>query len=155
MDQFELAVLSYICSPPERFASPQFDIPYEDLKGGSCPDFVAIDFGDSTIYVVEVTQAAETKPVLQRIAEREKRWFGPLRNHFKNLNPLFKDWDLHVTLFVRGEEAEPARRAVTQLGDESVISLDKVMFSWRWDWNKGRPSNPLRDPEKPRRVTTA
>jgi hypothetical protein len=155
MDQFELAVLSYICGPAERFVSPQFDIAYENSKGGSCPDFVVIDFAESTIYVVEVTQASDTKPVLQRIAGREKRWFGPLRNHFQKLNPLFKDWDLHVTLFVRGEEAEPARRAVTQFPDVSVITLDNVVFSWRWDWKDRHPSNPLRNPEKPRPVTTA
>jgi hypothetical protein len=151
MDLFEQAVLHYLCGPPERFVSAQFNIPYECFQGGSCPDFVVIDYRDKTIYVVEVTQSADTKAVMQRVANRETRWLGPLRNHFQNLSPLFKDWGFHVSVFVRGEEAEAAQRAVEQVAEVSVISLDNVVFSWRWDWKGRRPSNPLRDPGKPPR----
>jgi len=148
MDLFEEAALAYLCGPAQRFVNAQFNIPYEGFKGGSCPDFVAVDFSDNTVYVVEVTQSADTKAVLERVANREGRWLVPLRNHFRNLNSLFKDWDLHVIVFVRDEVAKATERAVEQFADVSVISLDKVMFPWRWDWKKGPPSNPLRAPEK-------
>ena len=148
MDLFEEAVLDYLCGSAQRFVNAQFNIPYESFKGGSCPDFVVVDFSDNTIYVVEVTQSADTKAVLERVANREGRWLVPLRNHFRNLNPLFKAWDFHVSVFVRGEVAEAAERVVEQFADVSVISLDKVVFSWRWDWKKGGPSNPLRTPGK-------
>jgi|SRR5882724_2366695 len=148
MDLFEEAALAYLCGPAQRLVNAQFNIPYEGFKGGSCPDFVVVDFSDNTIYVVEVTQSADTKVILERVANREGRWIGPLRNHFQNLNPFFKDWDFHVSVFVRGEVAKATERVVENFPDVSVISLDKVMFPWRWDWKKGPPSNPLRAPEK-------
>jgi len=85
---------------------------------------------------------------LERVDNREGRWLVPFRNHFRNLNSLFKDWDLHVIVFVRDEVAKATERAVEQFGDVSVISLEKVVFSWRWDWKKRGPSKPLRAPEK-------
>ena len=80
-------------------------------------------------------------------------WATYCRNHFQNLNPVFKDWDFHVTVFVRGEVADATERVVENFPDVSVISLDKVMFPWRWDSTKGPPSNPLRAPEKLRSST--
>ena len=73
MDQFEQAVFLYCCGPPERFVNAQFTIPYDGFSGGSCPDFLVVDFADKTIYIVEVTSAADTKGVHQRVQEREKR----------------------------------------------------------------------------------
>lgn len=97
---------------------------------------------------MEVTQSAHTKAILDRVADKERRWIGPLRNHFQKLNLLFKDWNFHLRVFVRSEVAEATERIVEKFADVSVLSLDKIMFSWRWDWKKGRASNPLRAPGK-------
>ncbi len=156
MDHMEEAVLSYLCGRPERFVNPQFTIPYADLKGGSCPDFVVLDFVDTTVYVAEVTIASESKGVMRRVAERATRWFEPLRSHFGKLNPIFANWDYHVTLFLRQEEVEKARAAAAAFPDVSIISLDDIVFSWRWKWQvDGVPDNPLRHPTKGARVHAA
>ncbi len=155
MDLFEEAVLAYLCGPAQRFVNAQFNIPYEGFKGGSCPDFVVVDFSENTVYVVEVTQSADTKAILERVANRDGRWIGPLKTHFQNLNLLFNDWDFHISLFVRGEVVEATERLVEKFADVSVISLDEVMFSWRWDWRKGGPSNPLRVPGKAQSLSGA
>lgn len=152
MDQFEEAVLNYLCGPPERFVNPQFSIPYADFKGGSCPDFVALDFRDQTVYVVEVTSAGDSKAIRGKIVERNTRWFSPLREHLNRLGPIFHDWDYHVSLFVRDEEWENAKKKLQDLPDVSVISLKKVVFSWDWDWQGSRPDNPLREAGKLHRV---
>lgn len=152
MDQFEEAVLSYLCGPPERFVNAQFTIPNVGFKGGSCPDFVVLDFSDRTVYVVEVTSASDTKNLYGKICERETRWLFPLREHFTNLNQIFSEWDYHVTVCVRKEEYGALRNKLREVRDVSVISLDKVVFSWEWDWQGSRPSNPLREPEKIARV---
>ncbi len=154
MDQFEEAVLKYLCGPPERFVSAQFNIPYDGFKGGSCPDFLVLDFGDATVYVVEITSAADTKNVQGRIAERKTRWLSPLREHFSKLSPIFSEWDYHVTVFVRDEELQNAQKRLSDQPDVSVISLDRVVFSWRWEWRGSRPSNPLREPDKAAKVHT-
>ncbi|HNK15932.1 MAG TPA: hypothetical protein PLZ20_15285 [Nitrospira sp.] len=148
MDQFEEAVLNYLCGPPERFVSVQFTIPHSDSDGGSCPDFLVLDYSDSTVYVVEVTAAADSKGVQGRIIERETRWLSPLRRHFNKLSSTFLTWDYHVTVFVRDEEFAIAQKRLSDFRDVSVIPLGKVVFSWQWDWQGSRPSNPLREPGK-------
>ena len=153
MDQYEQAVQEYICGRPERFLNAQFTIRYDGLRGGSCPDFVVLDFADKTVYVVEVTAAADSKGIIGRIREKKLRWFDPLRNQLGQLNQVFADWDYHVTLFVREEEVEAAKQAVAEFTDVSVISLKAAVFSWNWDWQADKhPINTLRDPTKHERV---
>ena len=133
MEKFEESVLDYICGRPERFVNAQCEIPYDGFRGGSCPDFVVIDFADRTFYVVEVTVAAAVKRLVERVREREKRWLSPLREHFGRLAPIFREpsWEFHVTIFVRSEELKPARQTFAGDGDVSVLSLDETVFSWR------------------------
>jgi hypothetical protein len=146
MDQYEQAVLNYICGRPERFVNVQFKIPYDGFRGGSCPDFVVLDFKDNTVYVVEVTAAADARGLIGRVREKATRWFDPLREHFTKLNEEFARWHYRVTLFVRDEEVEGARRAVAEFPDVSVILLKDSLFSWNWDWQRdmGLPINRLR-----------
>jgi hypothetical protein len=155
VEKFEEDVLEYICGRPDRFVSTQFEIPYDGFSGGSCPDFVVVDFGDHTIYVVEVTVAADVRCLGGRVRERETRWFGPLRAHLQRLSPIFAEsiWDHHVSVFVREEQLTPARRMFETDGDVSILSLDGTVFSWRWDWREGIPMNPLREPGKERRTS--
>lgn len=151
MDQYEQAVLDYVCGCPDRFVNLQFTIPYADSNGGSCPDFVALDFADKTVYVVEVTAAADTKSIIKRIRERETRWLNPLRSHFGKLNSTFKQWEYHVTIFVRDDnEVNAVQRITKELSDVSVLSIQKALFSWKWEWNvdSGVPTNALREPGK-------
>lgn len=152
MDQYEQAVLDYLCNRPERFVNAQFTIPNAGLTGGCCPDFLALDFADKTVYVVEVTTAANTNDLLGRVRERETRWLTPLRAHFTGLNEVFAGWDFHVTLFIRDEQLRTVKQAIDEFPDVSVISLKAVVFSWNWDWQREPmlPTNPLREPAKQR-----
>ena len=154
MDQYEQAVMEYISGPSDRFLNAQFTIPYDGTTGGSCPDFVALDFSDTTAYVIEVTTTADCKGLVGRVRERETRWFTPLKRRLQTLIPPLRKWDLHVTLFVRDEQLETAKRAVSEFPDVSVISLSKALFSWNWDWQAetGSPRNPLRSENKLGRV---
>lgn len=154
MDLYEQAVLDYLCGRPHRFVNAQFNIPYDGFHGGSCPDFVVLDFSDTTAYVVEVTAAADGKGIMGRLHERRVRWFDPLREHLLKLNPAFAGWDLHATVFVREEQAERLVQAVRDFADISVISLAKVLFSWNWDWDgdTGLPTNELRNLTKRERI---
>jgi hypothetical protein len=155
MEKFEESVLDYICGRPERFVNAHCEIPYDGFRGGSCPDFVVIDFADRTIFVVEVTVASAVKRLVGRVRERETRWLTPLREHFGGLATIFgkPSWEFHVTIFVRSEQLEPARQMFADDRDVSVLSLDETVFSWRWNWGAGIPANPLRAPGKERRAS--
>jgi hypothetical protein len=154
MDQYEQAVMEYICARPDRFLNAQFEIPYNGVAGGSRPDFLALDFSDTTAYVVEVTAAADSKGLIGRVRERETRWFAPLRRLLCGLTPPLRGWDLHVTLFVRDEQVVNAERALREFADVSVIALSRALFSWNWDWqaDTGTPRNVLRGGNKLGRV---
>jgi hypothetical protein len=133
--------------------NPQFTIPYDGFRGGSCLDFLVLDFADTTAYVVEVSATADSKGLVGRVRERETRWFSPLKDHLTGLNPGFSTWDLHVTLIVRDEQVTSVERAVQSFPNVSGISLAKVVFSWNWDWQADKlPTNPLRSPNKGGRV---
>jgi hypothetical protein len=144
-----MAVLDYICARPDRFVNAQFNIPWDGACGGSCPDFLVLNFRDKTAYIVEVTTGSGTGTTMSRVRERETRWISPVREHLRKLNSELANWDVHVTLFVRDEQVEPAKRAVESFRNVSVIPLSRALFSWNWDWQSdGLPNNELRDPER-------
>jgi hypothetical protein len=152
-DQYEHAVLDYLCARPDRFVNWQFTIPFNGFNGGSCPDFLVLDFAGNTVYVVEVSTTFDCAELVHRAREKETRWFGSLKDHLKKLNPVFANWDLHVTLFVRDEEVSRTSLAVQEFLDVSVISLTKVVFGWNWNWQPDNfPINTLRDANKSGRV---
>jgi hypothetical protein len=153
VDQYEQAVLDYICGRADRFLNWQFAIPYDGEGGGSCPDFLVLDFRETTAYVVEVTGTADCRGLIGRVRERETRWLSAIKKQLRGLNPSLVGWDLHVTLFVRDEQVVNAERAVQQFQDVSVIPLSKALFSWNWDWQaNGSPINTLRHAAKTGRV---
>ena len=144
MDVFEEAVLSYATAPRTRFASPQFEIPWSGLDGGSCPDFVVLDFADITVYVIEVSAAARVGHLMEKLSSRQTRWLAPLRRHFSEAIPALNAWDYHVTAFVRDELVSASRTKAAEWPDVSIISLDKVVLPWHWAWDGQRAINPLR-----------
>ena len=143
MEYFETAVLAYLTAAPNRFVSPQFALPSKDGQGGSCPDFVVLDFGVSTIYVVEVTTSADPRNLLSRIREKDKRYLTPLRDHMSSISESFAGWKYHLTLFVRDDVCRQIQEAVGNESDVFVVSLEKVVFPWRWDWQEGSAVNRL------------
>ena len=143
MEYFETAVLAYLTAPGNRFVSPQFALPFKDGEGGSCPDFVVLDFGVSTVYVVEVTTSSNPRNLLSRVREKDKRWLTPLRHHMSSIAESFNGWKYRLTLFVRDEVCRQIEEAVRNEPDVFVVSLDKVVFDWRWDWQEGRAVNRL------------
>lgn len=144
MDIYETAVLDYCCAPPGRFVSPQFHIARDAGTGGSQPDFVVLDFRRSTVYVVEVTSSSTSKTILARVAERESRWLKPLRATLTDMHKPLGEWPFHVTLFVREEICSSVTAKLEDVDGVSVISLDRVMFPWRWKWlSSDVPENPL------------
>jgi|SRR3990172_11749525 len=143
MDIYEAAVLDYCSAQPGRFVAPQFYVAWEKGMGGSQPDFVVLDFNAQTVYVVEVTSASSARSILSRVAERETRWLAPMRKSLTQLHKPLTNWKFHVTLFLREEISSSVRTKLTGVADVSVISLDTVMFPWRWEWHGDVPANPL------------
>lgn len=144
MDRYEEAVMDYITGSGQRFVNPQFSIPYKDGQGGSLPDYVVIDYEDKTIYVVEVTKAWDTSTLLERVEQRESRWFLPLKGHLEGLSNEFCNWELRVTLFVRKDRNEYVRNKIANQDDVAVFSIEDISFPYSWEWEGNEPKNPLK-----------
>ena len=148
MDLSEAAVLDYCSAQPGRFVAPQFYIAWAkgtDSKGtgGSQPDFVVLDFPEETVYVIEVTSASSARSILTRVAERETRWLVPMRESLGKMHPPIMRWKFHVTLFLREEICSSVRTKLSDVAGVSVISLDTIVFPWRWEWRGEVPVTPL------------
>lgn len=144
MDIFEEAVLAYISATPGRFVKHQYSLAYRDGVGGSCPDFVVIDYIKETIYVVEVTARSNPSNVLSRVRERETRWFTPLKKEMSQWSESFAYWRYRVTLFVRGDVSMSLIKEINKdMNDVSVKLINDVIFPWSWVWNDQQVENSL------------
>lgn len=143
MDRYEEAVLDYITGDRNRFISPQFHVPYEMKQGGSYPDFLVIDYGKKTIYVVEVTSSSNISALISRVEQRESRWLEPIKRHLSGINKEFESWPYRVTIFVREENLELANKKMMSYKNVSVRTIESASFPYKWQWNGEEPINPL------------
>ena len=147
MELFEEAVLAYLAGPPQRFVQPQFSLAYKGMPGGSYPDFVTLDYKERVAYVDEVSAAYQIGGLIERVRDRGQRWYIPLRSHLEDLDSSFSSWKLRTTVFVREDRKKVAVEALQSASDVTVIALDNIMRSWKWNWEGQIPVNPLnRDP---------
>ncbi len=143
MDRYEEAVLDYITADRNRFISPQFHVPYEMQQGGSDPDFLVIDYRKKTIYVVEVTSSSNISGLIAKVEQRESRWLEPIKRHLSGINKEFEQWPYRVTIFVREENLELAKKKMKLYKDVSVRTIESSTFPYKWQWNGEEPINPL------------
>jgi len=126
MDIYEEAVLNYITSNNSRFVNPQFNIEWDSKNkiGGTLPDFVVMDFSNKTIYIIEVTKAYDIAKLLSKVEQRQTGWIEPIK---KLLDNSFRNWQYHVTLFLRDDRVGYAKRKIEDYKSQvSIISLKKI-----------------------------
>lgn len=146
MDRFEEAVMEYITADPNCLFKSQMHLPYnkENGVGGSLPDFVALNFKDKCIYIVEVTTAADAKGIIQKISERDKCWYKAIQEYDAEWVTLTKNWNYRVCLFVRDQLVNKVTSRLESCEDVSVKSLNEIMNPWEWNWVQvDRPKNTL------------
>jgi hypothetical protein len=82
----EQVIAIFLTQGGKVFIAPSYNIqPIAGSKSSlwSCPDFVALDFGEREVVVVEVSTASDAGSIIKKVTDREKQWFGPLRAQFK------------------------------------------------------------------------
>ncbi|MEI2743456.1 MAG: hypothetical protein V9G63_13680 [Candidatus Competibacter sp.] len=144
MDRYEEAVLEYITADTYRFANWQFDLPYQNQEGGSCPDFVVLDYREKSVYAVEVTMAWNIKGLIEKLVDRKRYWINPIKNHLIGINSQFQDWEYRVTVFVREGNDLLIGQKFKNCADIAVKTIEKISFPYSWTWNGNVPCNPLR-----------
>lgn len=115
-------------------------------EGGACPDFVALDLQRREVVVVEITSASNVQPILNRVAERQARWFSPILRHLTKLGILGEGWQRPRFLgFIRYQNYELAKRRSAAMDDVAFYPIEAATFAWEYWDDRMRDGLPDRD----------
>ena len=134
----EADIATYLTADGQVFLAPQYQVAFDpELKeGGSCPDFVALDFRAREILIVEVTTATDwRRTLLENVRQRQTRWYSPVRRRMQELGILDNSWKgIRFLGFVREENLEKVRAAFASEHDVTFYAIEKATFLWQyWD----------------------
>jgi hypothetical protein len=144
---FEPLIERFLTVGGRVFVTPQYEIKYnkEHDEGGSCPDFLALDFDRSELLVVEITGGSSVKEFGERIVNREKRWFSPIRRQFVETGLVGKGWTIRFLGFVRGNNPDNVSKLEAQFDGASDVSfypIESALLAheyWETRANTGLP----------------
>ncbi|BCK75734.1 hypothetical protein AA0242T_1789 [Acetobacter aceti NRIC 0242] len=138
MSDSESNVATYLTLDGKVFIAPQFAIAYDEKlqDGGTCPDFVALDLPKKEVIIVEVSEAANISGLIDRIKDRQNRWYNPARRVLTQNHVIDESW--HEPRFlgvVRKDVLDRARQIFSDHPDVAFISVEQVAFPWEY-WNQ-------------------
>lgn len=137
MIEAEQAVATYLTLDGHVFIAPQYNIAYDKTldEGGCVPDFVAIDLKLREIVIVEVSVAADMKPLIRRIEKRQTRWYGPVERRLKKIFAVDGDWKSPRFIgFVRAANVALMQKRFFGDGDVAFKAIEETSHSWNyWD----------------------
>ncbi len=140
----EQLIETFLTRGGKVFIAPQYSITAIDNdREWSCPDFVALDFENREVVVIEVTSGADIGPITRKAKDREKQWFTPLRHKLKS-HGIADGWSLRFLGFVRRESIMKARSAMAGHDNVSFFPIEDAAFPWKyWDSriNNGLPKS--------------
>lgn len=132
MELYEHIVMAYLTKDPYVFVSPQYSI-RKDGHEWSCPDFVALNFKEKRVVVVEVSTAYDTKSLHEKVEKRESQWISPLREQLIDLKVIDEKWTFEVQVFIRKDAA----RHFVYDGKSGVKITILEELGPPWDWDRG------------------
>ena len=131
MELYEHLVMWFLTTSGDVFLAPQYSIAGDDGREWSCPDFVALDFHEKIVWVVEVSTSYDHVTLRAKIAAREKQWNERLRGQLERLG-VAAGWKTRVLAFVRNDAATKLSALFAQNVDVTVACLDSLGAPWTW-----------------------
>jgi hypothetical protein len=140
MDEIESLIQGFLTQGGSVFVSAQFNVAWdaEARNGGSCPDFVALDFEKKQPVVVEVTRAHDLGKLFENIRSRDSRWYQPIGKHLAAIGAITPEWHSPRFLgFIREPRLTYARNAFASEADVSFCSIEEAVLDYAyWDARK-------------------
>jgi Holliday junction resolvase-like predicted endonuclease len=132
MELYEHIVMAYLTKDPFVFVSHQYSIRNEKSEW-SCPDFVALDFRNRRVAVVEVSTAWNTKSLLEKVENREVQWIDKLRRQLLDQKIIDQQWKFEIEVYVR-KHAVPSFKSIpaTTSTPIKVAALEDIGSPWDW-----------------------
>lgn len=129
MELYEHIVMAYLTKDPYVFVNPQYSI-RKDGHEWRCPDFVALNFKEKRVMVVEVSTAYDTKSLHEKVEKRESQWISPLREQLSNLKVIDHNWTFEVQVFIREDASH--RFSYDEKSDVKINILEELGPPWDW-----------------------
>jgi hypothetical protein len=133
MEVFEELVMWHLTCNHRVFVCPQYQILGEHGLW-SMPDFVALDFEQRKVSVVEVSAASWPGGLLRKVLDRQTQWIEKLRNQLRQSGVADDSWDFQVILYIRRSAEGRFRQYVGDARDVIINTIEEVGFPWEWDW---------------------
>lgn len=135
MDSVESLIALYLTRGGAVFVVPQFNLAWNELErdGGSCPDFVALDFHERRVIVVEVTSSYALDGLFERIKNRDAGWFKPILRHLHSIQAITSEWNKPRFLgFVRNDRFKTAQAAFDGDQDVTFCRIEDAMMEYSY-----------------------
>jgi hypothetical protein len=143
MDALENLIQDFLTCGGSVFVSPQFDAAWdkEASQGGSCPDFVALDFEKKHVVIVEMTTAYSLTSFFEKIRQRDSRWFQPIGKHLSAIGAITPEWRSRFLGFVRKPRLAFARSEFAEEAGVSFYPLEEAILGYAY-WAKRQEGLP-------------
>jgi hypothetical protein len=104
------------------FASHLYDMAY--------PDIVTLDMKCKEVVIVEMTAAADLRGLFDKITERQKHWFTPIRRSLESDHIIDSSWKIRFLGVVRETLVDSANAKFAGATDVHFFALEKAAFSF-------------------------
>lgn len=137
--QIEALVGAYLTRGGKVFISPQFHVAWdrELADGGTCPDFVALDFERRHVVVVEVTTASDISSVIDRITKRQRNWYDPVQRRLTLVGAITSEWNPRTLCFLRQIRVGDARKRVSE-SDVTFHALEDALLEYDYSSERAK-----------------
>jgi hypothetical protein len=136
---YEEAVMWYVTTGGQRFVCPQFHIHGNGPDWAMEPDFVAVDFLEKTLYVIEVTASANVSSIVNKIVDNGHKAAKLLRENLGKNNMDFSDWTIKFRVFIRLVECDHFNKLIEERNvndlDIKPLDIERTLAYWKW-WDK-------------------
>ena len=95
------------------------------------------------VVIVEVTSAANIKPICDRVRDRQSRWFSPIWRRLEADRVIDAEWKIRFLGFVREALADAANASFAEEADVWFFPLEQAAFSFAY-WTKREKGLPRR-----------
>jgi len=131
---FEDYVMEYLTRDPYVFLNAQYSIKDDAGDEWACPDFVALNFRDRSVSVVEVSTGYNPEALANKVRDCEHHWFSALRKQLARRSIVDGTWTFEVEVFIRKNAIEQFRAKIGNRSDVIIHALEVLGMPWQRDW---------------------
>lgn len=134
MELYENLVMWYLTRNKHVFVSPQYSIMDDAGREWSCPDFVALNFKEKEVSIVEVSTAFYPDSLAKKVKDRNSQWVDKLKAQLKGYGVIDDNWKgFKVEVFIRKDALVKFKNAIGNAPDVSILILEELGAPWQWE----------------------